>query len=274
MIKRVLLSAVLFIGTFSSLPANAASSEWFKTPGARMRLITRANPESRMIDAALEVQLKKGWKTYWRSPGESGIPPVFDFSASRNVARTTVKFPTPTFFDVSGARTVGYKNRVVFPIDVQTIFPDAATILDLKLVIGVCGEVCIPVLAKIKVSEPGNASPTLEVSQALNQGALSLPTGPQDDFRVVAARWNKARPKVLDIESIIDEDSDNVQLHVEGPSDWYLLPAKLTSREGNRARFSLDITDIPDDAKPATTELRFTLVADGVGIEQVLVPVQ
>ncbi len=272
MIQRIFISLIVLFGGFGHISAEAASSEWFDTKGAKMRLITATRPESQRIDAALEVLLEKGWKTYWRSPGESGIPPFFDFAQSSNIVDAKVKFPTPTYFNELGIEIVGYKNRVVFPIELQIGTFGKPTVLQLRTVIGICGEVCIPVQAKISVKESGNIGPTFDVSQALNEAAASLPSKPIEELQVVSAGWNKNEPSKLNIEARVSESSKNVQLHVEGPVDWYLLPAKLAERKGNVANFVLDITDIPKDADPATTNFRFTLVADGRGIEQELSP--
>lgn len=274
MIQRFFFGLIILVGGFGHNLANAASSEWFNTKGAKMRLITAARPESQKIDAALEVLLETGWKTYWRSPGESGIPPFFDFAQSSNIVDAKVKFPTPFYFNEQGTEIVGYKNRVVFPIELQIGTFGKPTVLQLRTVIGICGEVCIPVQAKLSVREPGTIGPTFDVSRALNEAAASLPSNPEEELQVVSAGWNESEPSKLSIEAQVSESSKDVQLHVEGPQDWYLLPAKLVERKGNAARFLLDITDIPKDANPAATNFRFTLVADGRGIEQELSPTQ
>ena len=269
--KKFTIACLISITSlFAHSPANAASSKWFDTKGAKMRLITAVRPESKTIDAALEVKLEKGWKTYWRSPGESGIPPYFDFSASSNILDAKVMFPTPTYFNKSGIEAVGYKKHVVFPIQLKLSSADKPTILQLKTVIGICGEVCIPVQAKLKVTEPGNLGPTFDVSRALNDAKASIPSKPNDKMKVVSARWNQDNPTKLSIETIVSDAMQQVQLHVEGPDDWYLLPAKLVERKANKALFELDISDIPENANPANIKLRFTLVADGRGIEQEL----
>ena len=274
MIQRFFFGLIILFGGFGHNIANAASSEWFDTKGAKMRLITAARPDSQKIDAALEVVLEKGWKTYWRSPGESGIPPFFDFAQSSNIIDAKVKFPTPSYFNEQGTEIVGYKNRVVFPIELQIGTFGKPTVLQLRTVIGICGEVCIPVQAKLSVSESGTIGPTFDVSRALNDAAASLPSDPEEKLQIVAAMWSKSEPNKLSIDVSVGESNEDVQLHVEGPRDWYLLPAKLVEREGNSARFLLDITDIPKDANPANTNFRFTLVADGRGIEQELSPAQ
>ena len=43
--------------------------------------------------AALRITLAPGWKTYWRAPGEAGIPPRFDWTGSDNLSAVTVHWP-------------------------------------------------------------------------------------------------------------------------------------------------------------------------------------
>lgn len=252
--------------------ANAASSEWFETPGGKMRLITAAEPDGREIRAALEVRLEKGWKTYWRAPGDSGIPPSFNFSRSLNVENAEVGFPTPMLFVDKYTNIVGYKTQVAFPIKVQIATPLEATELKLDIVIGICADICIPVQASLTVSEPGTGSPTFEVARILADAEQSLPRTPGAEFKITNALWLNDSPNELLISAVVPTMADRVELHVEGPDEWYLLPAKQVERQAAKIKFMLDISDIPSAAKPRETELRFTLVADGQSIEQLLIP--
>src|SRR5947199_3721959 len=67
-------------------PAHAAdSSAWDGTPRSAVRLIAGGRLEgTATLRAGIEVRLAPGWKTYWRYPGDSGVPPRFDFSKSQN----------------------------------------------------------------------------------------------------------------------------------------------------------------------------------------------
>jgi hypothetical protein len=103
--------------------------------------------------AALSIALQPGWKTYWRSPGEGGIPPLFDWSGSDNLERVDVIWPTPEVYYTYGMRSVGYENQVVFPL-VMTPNGDGPISAELDLSIGVCLDVCIPAEASLSVVLP------------------------------------------------------------------------------------------------------------------------
>ena len=76
--------------------------------------------------AAIRLTLAPGWKTYWRAPGDAGIPPVFDWSASGNVRAVAVQYPVPKVFDQGGVRSVGYADSVTFPVFITPQEPGGA----------------------------------------------------------------------------------------------------------------------------------------------------
>lgn len=94
--------------------------------------------------AALHLTLSEGWKTYWRAPGDSGIPPQFDWRDSRNLGDVTITWPTPHVFDQDGLRSIGYKNQLVLPVEITPAKPDRPVRLSGEMEFGLCKDVCIP----------------------------------------------------------------------------------------------------------------------------------
>jgi hypothetical protein len=90
----------------------------------------------------LDVRLGPGWHTYWRSPGDAGAPPEFDWSDSRNVAKTTIEWPAPHRFSDDGIDTFGYAEHVLFPVKVRLRDESAPAHVSLKLVLFVCSTIC------------------------------------------------------------------------------------------------------------------------------------
>lgn len=95
--------------------------------------------------AAIDLQLADGWKTYWRVPGDAGIPPRFSWRGARNVDWVKVHWPTPSVFWQSGMRSVGYENRVVLPVTVSRKRAGKDSRLKGSIDIGVCSDICVPV---------------------------------------------------------------------------------------------------------------------------------
>jgi DsbC/DsbD-like thiol-disulfide interchange protein len=95
--------------------------------------------------AALKITLKDGWKTYWRVPGEGGIPPQFDWSGSENIKAVAIHWPTPKVFEINGLQSYGYSDEFILPLSLEV--GDANRPLRLKAAVsmGVCETVCVPI---------------------------------------------------------------------------------------------------------------------------------
>jgi DsbC/DsbD-like thiol-disulfide interchange protein len=105
--------------------------------------------------AALHLTLAEGWKTYWRAPGDAGIPPRFNWRGSRNLAAMAITWPTPKVFDQNGMRSIGYAHQLVLPLEITTKTPGQAIRLKGEIEIGVCKDVCVP--ATLNIDHPLNA---------------------------------------------------------------------------------------------------------------------
>lgn len=109
--------------------------------------------------AGLELHLQPGWKTYWRAPGDAGIPPTFDWRQSRNLAGAQIAWPVPTRMDQGGMTTLGYTGTVVLPL---RLTPDRAggdIRLRGALDLGVCHDICVPISLKVDATLPNGAAP-------------------------------------------------------------------------------------------------------------------
>lgn len=100
-------------------------------------------PDGTRIDG-LRLTLAPGWKTYWRSPGDAGIPPEFNWQKSRNLRTVAIDWPTPKVFDQNGMNSVGYTDEVVLPLSMTSRHADKPVKIDMTMDIGVCRDICIP----------------------------------------------------------------------------------------------------------------------------------
>ena len=139
----------VFIGlfVFQTVAANAeTATDWVVTDQTRLRLVSEIDGVKGRdsLRLGLQIKLAPGWKTYWRSPGDAGIPPRFDWSGSQNVENVRVFWPLPEKFDAYGLSSWGYHNEVVFPIELTLSEPGKPLDLKLRLQLGICEEVCVP----------------------------------------------------------------------------------------------------------------------------------
>ena len=116
----------------------------------------------------LQLRLAKGWKTYWRAPGEAGIPPQFDWSASTNVKSARIHWPAPHVFTTNGLRSIGYSGDVVLPVEVTPRDPSAPMRLVGEVALGVCSDICVPASVRVDAAliAPGAADAAIELALA------------------------------------------------------------------------------------------------------------
>ncbi len=94
--------------------------------------------------AAIRLTLADGWKTYWRAPGDTGIPPQIDWGRSKNIDKVSLVWPTPQVFESNGLRTIGYKHQLVLPIEITASKPGQPTRLKGVIEFGLCENICVP----------------------------------------------------------------------------------------------------------------------------------
>ncbi|WP_442771855.1 protein-disulfide reductase DsbD domain-containing protein [Paenirhodobacter enshiensis] len=125
------------------------------------------DPDGRRT-AALKLVLDPGWKTYWRVPGEAGVPPSLDFSESENLKNIEVIWPVPQAFDQNGMRSVGYLGGMVLPLRITPADPTRPVVLHLGLGIGICHDICVPADLVLSRTLDGPGAADATISQALD----------------------------------------------------------------------------------------------------------
>ena len=250
---------------------HAAMGEWVEGDKANMRLIASGIGADGRLAAAVEITLAPGWHTYWRSPGDAGIAPAADFSASRNVGPVGLAFPVPERLDDGFSVTNVYDDHVVLPIEAKA--SDAASPVDLalKLDIGVCADVCLPqhFEAALQVA-PGDTDPA--AAALLADSGKTLPGPPEaGTFAVdsVAMSGGGDKRPAFDITATLP-DAKGAVVFVEGPADWYGDAPKLVSTSGNSAVYRVEFDRLTATTPIKGAPLRITIVSRGRAIEQTI----
>ncbi len=189
------LAAAIF-ATVGDLRAETAASAWSQNAQGQVRLIAAVTGvgTSDHVQLGLEFQNKPGWKIYWRSPGDAGLPPQIDWSASANLAGTAIAWPAPHRFSYTGLETMGYEDEVVLPIAAQLKQAGAPLALIAKVDYLICAEICVPRHADLALTlgtGPAEASPQAHLISrflarvpgpgALQGMALQAATAPTPD---------------------------------------------------------------------------------------------
>ncbi|MCE6958880.1 hypothetical protein LAZ40_07440 [Cereibacter sphaeroides] len=118
--------------------------------------------------AALRLQLAPEWKTYWRSPGEVGIPPEFDWSGSENLGSVRLHWPAPHVFTLNGMRTIGYRGVVVLPFEIEPLDPARPIRLQARVDLGVCRDICVPAALEFAADLPAEGTRDAAIAAALD----------------------------------------------------------------------------------------------------------
>ena len=159
--------------------ARAAAGPWVESQVVKARLLSAVTGVGDLasVPAGVEVSLDGDWKTYWRSPGDAGLPPTLDWGGSANLKAATLSYPEPRRLTLLGIQTFGYKHDVVFPVEVAVTRPGQPVDLKLKLDILVCAQLCIPKSFDLALAIPaGPATPDAE-ALTLAKARASVPGG-------------------------------------------------------------------------------------------------
>lgn len=117
--------------------------------------------------AALHLRLAPEWKTYWRAPGDAGIPPIFDWAGSENIGAVRLHWPRPTVFHLNGMQSIGYHDDLVLPIEVTPADPARAVSVKLRVDMGVCEEICVPASVTVTGALVAPGAPDQAIKAAL-----------------------------------------------------------------------------------------------------------
>lgn len=272
--RRTFLEFALFASLLGTSGALAAPPP-LTAPGADLRLLFGGVTDG-VADIGLEIALQPGWKTYWRHPGDAGIPPNFEAAGSTGIAEVTPRFPTPVRFDEGGLVGIGYTEPVILPLDVRLADPSRPAELVLTVQIGLCRDICVPLEAKpvLRIDPAAPAEPSVAAQIAAARARLPVPATAAMVPRIVRlSRDDGAFPPVITVEAMVPAGASpsDTDLFVEGPSSAWTLPVPEpigTSGNPRLWRFALD--GQPSGADTTTTRLRFTLTAGGRAVEQTI----
>src|SRR3981081_2694229 len=143
-IRAALGFAATVLASSLTMEARAQdSSLWQRDGHSAVRLLAGSRSGAVLL-GGIAFQLQPGWTTYWRTPGEFGVPARFHFTKSDNIEAVTILWPAPTRFpDGAGGDSLGYKKHVVLPLRIVVKNPDKPVTLRAAINYAVCEKICI-----------------------------------------------------------------------------------------------------------------------------------
>jgi len=258
--KRLTVLPML-LALFLSGNALAAAGPWAKGGPVEARLVSavEAVGEGDSVPLALEVRLGKGWKTYWRSPGDAGLPPQIDWAGSGNLREATFAYPVPHRMTTLGIETVGYDGAVTFPVRAVPATPGQPMDLRAGVDLLVCSDICIPQRVDVALSLPAGPSVAGPEANIVSRAENSVPgDGRAAGLEVRAVR---AQGAVLEVEATAREPFATPDVFVEMDPPVALTAPKVRLSDGGRtAVLRLEAIQPPAGLELADRPVTLTLV--------------
>lgn len=266
MIVMVPLRAALGVTAILSVASAAFevraedASPWQRDTHSAVRLLAGSRSGTVLL-GGIAIQLQPGWHTYWRTPGDSGVPPRFDFSKSDNVEAVTVLWPAPRKFDDgAGGTSLGYIKQIVLPLRIVAKNADKPVTLRASINYAVCEKLCIPVDASAELAFASVASTEDgTLSEALNAVPKPASVGDPNPLTVLDVKRDGKTNVLVDVTA---PDTNDLSLFVEGPTpDWALpIPKLVDHGPPGIKRFSFELDGLPPGVSADGAALKLTLV--------------
>lgn len=250
--------------------AGPLASPWVEAHGAKARLTAGTaainGADGPGVAAGVAISMSQGWKTYWRSPGDSGgLPPHFDWSRSENLASAEVRYPAPRRFQDAVGDSIGYAHEVIFPVEIRPEDPSKPVDLRLALYYGICQDICVPAQAELSLRIP--AGTTLPGSPEISAALAAVPRAsaarqPRDpELKSSEAHLEGDRPTLV-LEAVFPESAASGDMFIEGPDGAYVpLPVRVAEM-GDTVRFAVDLAKGAEVEELRGKAVRITMVSD------------
>jgi DsbC/DsbD-like thiol-disulfide interchange protein len=237
--------------------ASANTTQWQETEGGRVRLLVASAPQADgSWRGAIDIELEPGWKTYWRDPGGSGVPPQIDLIAGRGLAEAQIAFPPPQRIGSGTGAFAGYTDAVRLPV---VFVPDGSGTPPKAIAsvfLGICADICIPFQAEFEVDPLTEPNSNLLVNAAF----MALPGTPNSGFEAVDMRYESGD---FIVRVRVPEGTKETKLFVASDNKHLFDLTQAIDAE----TFRVPILGSPRSATPDDARWTYVLEADGQAVE-------
>lgn len=225
----ICLGLVAALGWFQT-PALAEMSAWAVNDGGRMRIVALPPEPDGTMRGALQIEPREGWITYWKQPGQAGIPPQLSLAPDSGITLTDMKFPVPKQFVEGDVRDLGYDHPVTIPFTVKIADASHQAVFKASAFIGLCRNICVPFQAEFQVNLRSQKLP-LEENLILDEAAKHLPEAPSADFSVASSKFGSEH-RELKLSLKLPDGSPKPDIVVVGPEGHVLLDQQQVRSDG------------------------------------------
>lgn len=266
MIARLCLGLVLGAALGQpALAANASASPWIDSANSKARLVagTVELAGRPALVAGVQLRMSSGWKTYWKSPGDSGVPPSFDWSGSTNLKHAEVLYPAPHRFAEANGWAIGYDDEIVFPVKITPEREGEPVELKLAFDYGLCKDLCIPndVTLGLAVGADVGKGDALLIETFLARVPKAGAPGELPEVSQVEASFDADAPKLV-VTASFPPGATATDLFIDAGDVFVPMPKALGPPEGGKQRFAVNFVSASEAAAIKGKPLALTLVSD------------
>jgi DsbC/DsbD-like thiol-disulfide interchange protein len=258
--------AILGIAAASAaIAAVNSASPWITSTSSKVRLVsgTVDLDGKPTLLAGVQLRMNPGWKTYWKNPGDSGVPPAFDWTGSKNLKQAEMLYPSPHSFAEADGTAIGYDDEVVFPVKLTPERAGEPIELKLAFSYGLCKDLCVPNDVSLAFALPpdiGKGDATL-IERFLATAPKPGKPGVLPEVSGVEAKLD-ATPPELFVDAVFPPGATGTELFIYA-GDVFIPAAKpLGPLDGGKQRFAVSFATPSEAAAVKGKTLALTLVSD------------
>lgn len=263
---RFALATILSVAAIgAAAAADASASVWIESTNSQARLVsgTVVHGGEPALMAGVQLRMKPGWKTYWRNPGDSGVPPHFDWTGSTNLRHAEVLYPAPHRFADANGTAIGYEDEIVFPVKLVPEREGEPIKLKLAFEYGLCKDLCIPndVGLELTLSEKVGKGDAVLIETFLSRVPRPAAPGILPEVKRVQANLDSETPELV-VEAAFAANSRQTDLFIDAGDVFVPVSKALGPPADGTQRFSVSFASESEANALKEKVLTLTLVSD------------
>jgi DsbC/DsbD-like thiol-disulfide interchange protein len=249
----------------TALAATPGESAWVGSNDSRVRLIS-GTPDidgKPTLVAGVQLRMDPGWKTYWRNPGDSGVPPSFDFKGSKNLKQAELLYPAPHRIGDANGTAIGYDDEVIFPIKITPDHEGKPVELKLAFEYGLCKDLCIPndVKLELTIAPDHSKGDAMQLESALALTPKEAAPGLLPAIEKVTSDLDTPKPEIT-IDAVFPKDARDTDLFINGEETYVPVPKPEGPLTDGKQRFIVIFGSLSEATGLKGKTLTLTLVSD------------
>jgi len=249
----------------AALAAVASASPWIDSTNSKVRLVSgTVDVDGKpTLLAGVQLRMNPGWKTYWKNPGDSGVPPSFDWSGSKNLKHAEVLYPAPHRFADAGGTAMGYDDEVVFPVKLTPEREGEPIVLKLAFDYGLCKDLCVPndVILGLALDANTGKGDALLLEAFLARVPKPAAPGIFPEVKGVEAKLDGDAPELV-IDAVFSPGATGTDLFVDAGDVFVPVPLPLGPVADGEQRFAVSFASPSESAAVKGKTLALTLVSN------------